>query len=317
MFEIFRLIRIRTLIFAAFTMYVVRYFVIRPILEINHFSLQMTNEGFTLLVVAVCCLVSAAHVINDYFDTKADRIAGIRDVVVGRSISRRVAMSLHTILNIVAVGIAFWLGFAVGVWKIGLLFLLISGILWFYSSTYKHYFVVGNLVAAIMAALVPVSVVVFEIPLLNMAYAEILIETNTNFLFLFNWIGGISWFIFLNILMYEINKDIYTIDGDRENGSQTFAVRLGIRNTKRIIIGLAVISILSLGGLYVMLFTESLLILMYFIVALFLPYIIYMNSIGGKTGKRVFQLRLIQLITLLCICACLLLKHFFSLVFEA
>lgn len=317
MFEIFRLIRIRTLIFAAFTMYVVRYFVIRPILEINHFSLQMTNEGFTLLVVAVCCLVSAAHVINDYFDTKADRIAGIRDVVVGRSISRRMAMSLHTILNIVAVGIAFWLGFAVGVWKIGILFLLISGILWFYSSTYKHYFVVGNLVAAIMAALVPVSVVVFEIPLLNMAYAEILIETNTNFLFLFNWIGGISWFIFLNVLMYEINKDIYTIDGDRENGSQTFAVRLGIGNTKRIIIGLAVISILSLGGLYAMLFTESLLILTYFIVALFLPYIIYMNSIGGKTGKRVFQLRLIQLITLLCICACLLLKHFFSLVFEA
>ena len=39
-------------------------------------------------------------------------------VVVGKSISRRVAISLHTVLNLFAVSIAFYLGFAVGVWKI-------------------------------------------------------------------------------------------------------------------------------------------------------------------------------------------------------
>lgn len=146
MYEIFRLIRIRTIAFAALTMYAMRYLVIRPMLDINGLALQMTGWAFFLLVVAVCCLISGAYVINDYFDTKSDRISGIKKVVVGKSISRRVAISLHTVLNLFAVSIAFYLGFAVGVWKIGILFLLVSGILWFYSSTYKKYFFDGKFV---------------------------------------------------------------------------------------------------------------------------------------------------------------------------
>ena len=132
MYEILRLIRIRTIAFAALTMYAMRYLVIRPMLDINGLALQMTGWAFFLLVVAVCCLISGAYVINDYFDTKSDRISGIKKVVVGKSISRRVAISLHTVLNLFAVSIAFYLGFAVGVWKIGILFLLVSGILWCY-----------------------------------------------------------------------------------------------------------------------------------------------------------------------------------------
>ena len=90
MYEILRLIRIRTIAFAALTMYAMRYLVIRPMLDINGLALQMTGWAFFLLVVAVCCLISGAYVINDYFDTKSDRISGIKKVVVGKSISRRV-----------------------------------------------------------------------------------------------------------------------------------------------------------------------------------------------------------------------------------
>ncbi len=93
MYEILRLIRIRTIAFAALTMYAMRYLVIRPMLDINGLALQMTGWAFFLLVVAVCCLISGAYVINDYFDTKSDRISGIKKVVVGKSISRRVAIS--------------------------------------------------------------------------------------------------------------------------------------------------------------------------------------------------------------------------------
>jgi len=87
-------------------MYAMRYLVIRPMLDINGLALQMTGWAFFLLVVAVCCLISGAYVINDYFDTKSDRISGIKKVVVGKSISRRVAISLHTVLNLFAVSIA-------------------------------------------------------------------------------------------------------------------------------------------------------------------------------------------------------------------
>ena len=84
MYEILRLIRIRTIAFAALTMYAMRYLVIRPMLDINGLALQMTGWAFFLLVVAVCCLISGAYVINDYFDTKSDRISGIKKVVVGK-----------------------------------------------------------------------------------------------------------------------------------------------------------------------------------------------------------------------------------------
>lgn len=315
MFEILRLIRFRTIAFAAFTMYAVRYFVLKPILDINDFSLQMTNWAFCLLVISVCSLIAGAYVINDYFDTKADRISGVKNVVVGRSVSRREAIFLHTLLNVLAVGIAFYLSIAAGIWKIGVLFVLVSGILWFYSSLYKRYFITGNLLVAILASLIPMSVLVYEIPLLNMAYADILIDTGTDFMYMFYWVGGFSWFLFLNILMYEINKDIYTVEGDLENGIQTLPVRWGIKSAKVAIIVLASLAILSVVYFYMTVFTSSLSILVYGIVALLIPYGIYMVSVGGKYGKRTFQLRMIRLITVLCMGSCFLLKHFFEFLF--
>lgn len=315
MFEILRLIRFRTIAFAAFTMYAVRYFVLKPILDINGFSLQMTNWAFCLLVISVCSLIAGAYVINDYFDTKADRISGVKNVVVGRSVSRREAIFLHTLLNVLAVGIAFYLSIAAGIWKIGVLFVLVSGILWFYSSLYKRYFITGNLLVAILASLIPMSVLIYEIPLLNMAYADILIDTGTDFMYMFYWVGGFSWFLFLNILMYEINKDIYTVEGDLENGIQTLPVRWGIKSAKVAIIVLVSIAILSVVYFYMTVFTSSLSILVYGIVALLIPYGIYMVSVGGKYGKRTFQLRMIRLITVLCMGSCFLLKHFFEFLF--
>lgn len=315
MFEILRLIRFRTIAFAAFAMYAVRYFVLKPILDINGFSLQMTNWAFSLLVISVCSLIAGAYVINDYFDTKADRISGVKNVVVGRSVSRREAIFLHTLLNVIAVGIAFYLGIAAGIWKIGILFMLVSGILWFYSSIYKRYFITGNLLVALLASLIPISVLVYEIPLLNMAYADLLIETGTNFMFMFNWVGGFSWFLFLNILMYEINKDIYTVEGDRENGIQTLPVRLGIKTAKTAIIVLATLAVLSVIYLYITVFSSSLSLLIYGVVALLVPYGIYLISVGSKNGKRKFQLRMIRLITVLCMGSSFLLKHFFQFLF--
>lgn len=315
MWQILRLIRIRTIAYAALTMYAMRYLVVLPMLELNGFTLQMADWAFTMLVIAICCLISGAYVINDYFDTKSDRISGVKDVLIGKSVSRRMAITLHSVLNVIAVGIAFYLGFAVGVWKIGILFLLASGVLWFYSSAYKKYFILGNVLVGFLAALIPVSAIVYEIPLLNMAYADILIETGTNFIYMFYWVFGFSWFIFLNILMYEINKDIYTLEGDRENGINSIPVKLGIRSAQNIITALAIIAMISAGMIYYIEFTESLAILVYIILAILLPYTLYMVTVRSKYGNRRIQLNLIRLIMVLCLGISVFLKHFFGLIF--
>lgn len=215
MLEILKLIRLRTIAFTAFTMYAMRFFVVQPVLEKAGFTLQMPEGNFSLLVIAVCCLVSAAYVINDYFDTKADRISGNRPVIVGKTISRRVAIILHSILNVVAVGIAYYLAKEVHHAEIVFLFLIISLVLWFYSSRIKKRFIWGNIVVAILAGLIPLTVVTFEIPLLSDVYSDIILKTHVSFAYVFHWTACFSYFLFINMLIYEINKDIYSINGDR------------------------------------------------------------------------------------------------------
>lgn len=277
MLGILKLIRIRTLLFAAFTMYCMRYFVIRSILDINGLTLQLPDWAFTLSVLSVCALIAGANVINDYFDTRTDRLSAVKDVVVGRCITRRTAMTLHSVLNVLAIVIAFGLSIYVGIWKIGILFLLVSGLLWFYSSAYKRYLLIGNLIVGILAALIPLCVLLFEIPLLNDEYSDLLIQTDTNFMYLFNWILGFSLFIFLNTVIYEMNKDIYTIPGDIEKGIRSVPVRWGIRATRIVISVWTAIAVCCAVVLYFTVFSESSLVLTYIALGICLPYCIYLD----------------------------------------
>ncbi len=314
MLGILKLIRIRTLLFAAFTMYCMRYFVIRSILDINGLTLQLPDWAFTLSVLSVCALIAGANVINDYFDTRTDRLSAVKDVVVGRCITRRTAMTLHSVLNVLAIVIAFGLSIYVGIWKIGILFLLVSGLLWFYSSAYKRYLLIGNLIVGILAALIPLCVLLFEIPLLNDEYSDLLIQTDTNFMYLFNWILGFSLFIFLNTVIYEMNKDIYTIPGDIEKGIRSVPVRWGIRATRIVISVWTAIAVCCAVVLYFTVFSESSLVLTYIALGICLPYCIYLVFVWFSV-KRSLQLGIIRLIMVLCVAFSFLLHHFFDLIF--
>lgn len=65
-------------------------------------------------------------------------------MIVGKTISRRAAIILHSILNVVAVGIAYYLAREAHHAEIVFLFLIISLVLWFYSSRIKKTFYLGK-----------------------------------------------------------------------------------------------------------------------------------------------------------------------------
>ena len=257
----------------------------------------MPEGNFSLLVIAVCCLVSAAYVINDYFDTKADRISGNRPVIVGKTISRRAAIILHSILNVVAVGIAYYLAREAHHAEI---FLIISLVLWFYSSRIKKRFIWGNIVVAILAGLIPLTVIAFEIPLLSDVYSDVVLKTHVSFAYVFYWTACFSYFLFINMLIYEINKDIYSINGDQADGIVTLPVKFGIPTTRKVIIGLITIAITSLILFLLFGFTRTPIVWIYFVVALIIPYLFYGYAVL-KNDKMKFQLRMIRLIMVLCI----------------
>lgn len=293
MLEILRLIRIRTLVYAVFTMCTMRYCIILPLLATWGFASPVTNGQFLLLAIAICCLVSGAYIINDYFDVKPDRVSGVRTVVVGKTVSRRAAITLHTVLNVVAVAIAFYLSYMAKAWWVALLFLLVSGLLWGYSSIFKKHFMTSYVLVAFLAALIPLSSVVYEIPFLERAYASQTDEIELLLKDLFCDLLIFSWIVFLNTLIYEMNKDIYTMEGDRENGIKTFPVRHGVKGTRRVLAFLSVIALLSVVFLFWANFGFYWQLVLYLIVAVLLPYVIYIWAICCKENRSL-QLNLLR-----------------------
>jgi 4-hydroxybenzoate polyprenyltransferase len=297
MITFLKLVRIQNLIIIAGTQYLMRWTIINPLLKhfyaikgeelvnLTEFELQFNGFYFSLLVLSTILLTAAGYVINDYFDTKTDILNRPETVVVGKIIPRRYAMTIHIILNILGVGLGFFIAWKVNILSYGLIFILVAGLLWFYSTTYKRQFLIGNLVVATLTGLVPFIVVLFEIPLLNQAYGPILVQTNTNFNILVAWVGGFSFFAFLSTLAREIFKDIEDFEGDSAYGRKTLPVVIGLNSTKFVVVILNVIIIVCLIIIYLKYLTDYF-TLVYLTAALILPYLFLTYKIIKADSRK-------------------------------
>jgi 4-hydroxybenzoate polyprenyltransferase len=241
-----KLIRFPNLLIIIATQYLMRYFILDPFLKINGFELQLGEVYFALLVLSTVFIAASGYIINDYFDTRTDRLNKPAEVVIDSAIPRRTAIALHTVLNIIGVGLGIFLSFHIKVPGLSLIFLLASGMLWFYSTTYKRQFLIGNLVVSLLTAAVPVLVILFEMPLLNVTYGQIMLEHQVTFNYLFYWVASFGFFAFLTTLIREIVKDAEDFEGDSAYGMNTLPIILGTRWTKGILVALILFLILSL-----------------------------------------------------------------------
>ena len=235
----FRLIRFPNILMVVLTMYLMRWAVIKPLLESNGFQLRLGEGAFILLVLATVFITAAGYVINDYHDVRADRINKPDDVVVDYFITRRTAMGLHLVLNSVGavMGIAASLFFNVP-WLIPI-FVFTPFFLWGYSVRLKHKAILGNLIVAVLTGMVPLMVVLFEYPLLSRYYKAFIDEFPHGFWILLFWVGTFAFFAFITTLIREILKDAEDLEGDRVVGSRTLPLLRGQVWTRRIVIALA------------------------------------------------------------------------------
>lgn len=276
--SVLRLIRFPNLVIIAATQYAMRYLLMEPLLPSHTFELQFGNTQFFLLVLSTIFIAAAGYIINDYFDTQADMINKPDKVVVGIRISRRVAMTLHALLNIIGVGIGIYLSFYIDLPILSLVFVLATGLLWFYSTNYKRQFLVGNLSVAFLTGLVPLMVVLFEIPLLNREYGQVMLRNEASFIYIFAWVGGFSFFAFLTTLIREVIKDAEDFEGDRAYGMKTLPIVLGSLWTKIVIlalIGLTIFILIYLLLKYILFSVNpaDYISLVYFIAFLIIPLI--------------------------------------------
>jgi 4-hydroxybenzoate polyprenyltransferase len=248
-----QLLRVGNLTFVAILLYVMEKWVATPLLQLEQFGELMPWWILTLLIVSVVGIAAGGYVINDYFDVKIDRINRPDNLVVTRIISRDAAMNLFyglTAVGVIAGTVVAWWAHS---WTLLFTYVVIPGLLWFYSASYKRMFLVGNLVVAFASAIVPLLVAIANADYLHhlyqnaLAYSPIVGE-------LYVWTGGFAAFAFLLTWVREIVKDIEDIEGDREMECRTLPIVWGDKVAKMIAtILLVVIAILIVYMLFAVL----------------------------------------------------------------
>jgi 4-hydroxybenzoate polyprenyltransferase len=161
-------------------------------------------------------------------------------MVVTRHISRDGAMRLFQVLTAIGVvaGLAVaWWGRS---WTLAMIYIVIPGLLWFYSASYKRQLLVGNIVVAFVSALVPLLVAIVNADYLRHLYGEALQYTPITGQ-LYVWLSGFALFAFLMTLAREMVKDIEDIAGDREMECRTAAIVWGEKASKVIVTVLLII----------------------------------------------------------------------------
>lgn len=247
--EILRLVRYKNLLIVAATMILVRYFIMQPILQTFGFELQLGLLYFVMLVLATVFITAAGYVINDYFDTRTDLVNRPQTVVVGKSVSRRMAIAIHMVLSALGIFLGLFVAIKIGRPIFSLLFVLATGVLWFYSTTYKRQLIIGNLVVATLTGIVPLIPLIFEYPLFE-TYWEVIAIYQLKLHVMVYWVGGYALFAFLLTFVREIIKDVEDFEGDTVYGRNTIPVHFGIKASKIIASSLLMVTLIVLIFLF-------------------------------------------------------------------
>lgn len=240
--NILQLVRWSNLFFLGALVYVMDKWVVSYVLDTNMFYDQGLPWYILFLIAAATLLIAAGgYVINDYFDIKIDRINRPDQLIVSQYISKKSAMRLSICLS--GVGIVCGL---VAAWllrssTIGILFIIIPGLLWFYSSSYKRLLIIGNVTIALLSALSIMMVAIANVANLQLQYGDILSYTSLEH-DIYAWIGGFCLFAFLLTWIREIVKDLQDQMGDREYECHSMPIVWGNTVTKIVVTVLIVLT---------------------------------------------------------------------------
>lgn len=213
------IVRWPNLVILLLLQYLLRYSLMLPLLESEGLGLLMTDFEFFVLSLSCVLIAAGGYVINDIEDEKIDNINKPEKVIVNKKIAKEQALNLYLILSFSGILGGFYLSYMKGYSYIGVMNLMISGLLYFYSTSYKCIPLLGNIIISILSALV-VFIVVLPEPFAKEHQGVMLIA------------GVFMFYSFFITLIREIIKDIEDIDGDHRMGCNTLVHKIGVKTSK-------------------------------------------------------------------------------------
>ncbi len=226
-----KLIRAGNLIFIALTMFLIKYGLFEPF----EVAITLNLLGFSLLVLAVISVAASGYVINDIYDVKADLQNKPKRTIVNNKISEKAAYRLFFILNIIGVGLGFYLSNMIGRPGFSAFFIFGSAILYLYNSQLQQTLLVGNILVSLIVGLVPVGVGLYDL------LPAITPQNQQTQSVIFSILIDYSIFAFLINLLREITKDQQDMDGDYNAGYRTLPIVLGKNRTNKLLFGLGLL----------------------------------------------------------------------------
>lgn len=247
--SLFIMVRPLNLAMIALTQLLIRFCVVLPVYEYFKIQSSLTNIEYSMVVIATMLIAASGYIINDYFDQSIDSINRPFRLNVNEYWSKQNIVNLHLLFNVAAIVLAFVASWLAGNYKLSFIYVVAAGLLWFYSSTYKKMFLVGNLVVSFLTAIAVLLPALFELPILVAEnplgrYDAVKLESARIILYT---VTGYVIFAFITTLIREIVKDAEDIKGDMSAGANTIPVMLGFGNTK-ILIGALWLVLIGLVG---------------------------------------------------------------------
>jgi 4-hydroxybenzoate polyprenyltransferase len=184
-------------------------------------------------VLSVLLIAAGGYIINDYFDIRIDQVNRGEKVVLGNKIPVRHAIPLHATFTASGVVLGAFTAFMVGNIKLVFIHLLAGLLLWLYSARYKRKPVWGNLVVAIVSALVVAIVWLFEV--FAMSNNNMVILNRSEWVWMNHTILFMAGFAFVFTIIREMIKDMEDLEGDRRYGCLTLPVVVGVPTVKWVV----------------------------------------------------------------------------------
>lgn len=185
------------------------------------YNFAKNNIQFSILIMLIGLITANGYLINDIIDVNTDKINRPNKNI---SISSKYLIILYIIISIITVIATTFLIYS---FYVKLIMYITMLLLYLYSVFFQKLPLIGNVIIAILSALLPILYYCFE-------YNSKL----QSMLMFYSCIGfGIT-------LLREIIKDIEDIKGDKQTGYKTFPVTYGVKKSKTLYYMLSTLFIL-------------------------------------------------------------------------
>ncbi len=274
MIHYLKIIRPLNLGIIVLTQLLLRFCIVEVYLGLSLVDPAMNYFDFAILMLATILIAAGGYIINDLMDEDVDKSNKPGKALIGHPISRGRAWKYYGVLTLVGVLLGFYLAFQINYLILGFIFPAVAGLLYLYSTKYQKTVVTGNVVIALLSAMVILVMWLFEFFALKNDPIRF-VDAMKQIPVLQVIIAGYALFAFLVTMSREIVKDIEDRQGDEKEGYRTLAVVFGMKAGKQLAVVVHLLSMILLSISLLGLYREGLMLVFWYLLVTVMLLFIY------------------------------------------